>query len=403
LPTPLVPYAVRKLGAIAGIQITASHNPPADNGYKLYDDSGAQIVPPSDGQIEQAISELGDAITIARAESGWEVLDTELVDRYVSEVSALAGNEKNVRIALTPMHGVGGATAVAALRAAGFTDVHVVTEQFEPNPDFPTVAFPNPEEPGAADLLLALAKEIDADIAIALDPDADRCAVGVNDNGVWRMLRGDETGVILGEHVLHTSAITPKLVATTIVSSSLLGEIARTYGAEYKETLTGFKYLARAGADLIFAYEEALGLCVAPSLVSDKDGISAAVVAASYAAELKVAGTDFLGALAKLSEKYGHYATEQIALRFTDLSLIGKLMTKLRTSPPEEIAGIKVTAEDLLPDADVLRYIGEGLRVVVRPSGTEPKLKAYVQVVGDTAEAAAETLTEVSTAVRKLL
>ncbi|WP_037315895.1 phospho-sugar mutase [Amycolatopsis orientalis] len=394
LPTPVLAFAVLELGAVAGIQITASHNPPADNGYKLYDATGGQIVPPSDGQIEQAIEAAAPAISVPRA-PGAEVLGDELLDAYLAKVALLPrGPEREVKVAATALHGVGAETLRAAFERAGFTDLRQVTEQATPDPDFPTVSFPNPEEPGATDLLLALASEVDADLAIALDPDADRCALGVRmRDGSWRMLRGDETGVLLGWHVLSTVDNADPLVATTIVSSSMLGEIAKEFGARYAETLTGFKWLVRAGEGLVFAYEEALGLCVNPGFVRDKDGISAAVLAAGLTASLRAAGRGPLDVLDELAVRHGVHVTDQVSLRVTDLSVREKLMAGLRAAPPASIGGTDVTMEDLLPDADVLRLTGDGVRVVIRPSGTEPKLKAYLQVkqavTGDLAEARA--------------
>ncbi|MFC9257882.1 phospho-sugar mutase [Amycolatopsis thailandensis] len=392
LPTPVLAFAVLELGAVAGIQITASHNPPADNGYKLYDATGGQIVPPSDGLIERAIEAAPPAISVPR-EPGAEVLGDELRDAYLAKVALLPrGPERGVKVAATALHGVGAETLSAAFERAGFTELSLVAEQSTPDPDFPTVAFPNPEEPGATDLLLALASEVDADLAIALDPDADRCALGVRErDGSWRMLRGDETGVLLGWHVLSTVDSSDPLVATTIVSSSMLGEVAKEFGARYAETLTGFKWLVRAGEGLVFAYEEALGLCVNPGFVRDKDGISAAVLAAGLSASLRAAGRGPLDVLDELAVKHGVHVTDQVSLRVTDLSVREKLMAGLRAAPPASLGGTDVTMEDLLPDADVLRLTGEGLRVVIRPSGTEPKLKAYLQVKepvsGDLAEA----------------
>jgi phosphomannomutase len=394
LPTPVLAFAVRHLGAVAGVQITASHNPPEDNGYKLYDDTGGQIVPPTDQEVEAAIEGAPAAVSVPRART-WRTVGPELLEAYLDRAAGLPrGTARDIRIALTPMHGVGGATAVEALRRAGFTDVRVVRTQAVPDPDFPTVAFPNPEEPGATDQLLALARESGADLAIALDPDADRCAVGVPHGDGWRMLRGDETGPLLGEYVLSTldrAAVPDPLVATTIVSSELLSGIARAHGARYAETLTGFKWLVRSGDGLVFAYEEALGLCVDPDAVRDKDGIAAAVAAADLAAGAKAGGRTIPGLLDALAVAHGVHLTEQIALRFDELPRIGALMARLRQDPPTELAGGPVTAEDLLPKADVFRLRGEGLRVVVRPSGTEPKLKAYleiVQSVGDEARLA---------------
>jgi phosphomannomutase len=394
LPTPVLAFAVRHLGAVAGVQITASHNPPADNGYKLYDSTGGQIVPPTDQEVEAAIAGVPAAVSVQRART-WSTIGPSLLEAYLDRASALPrGTARDIRIALTPMHGVGGATAVEALRRAGFVDVRVVRAQAVPDPNFPTVAFPNPEEPGATDLLLELAASTDADLAIALDPDADRCAIGVPVDGDWRMLRGDETGPLLGSYVLSTlspGAVDP-LVATTIVSSELLGAIARAHGARYAETLTGFKWLVRSGEGLVFAYEEALGLCVDPDAVRDKDGISAAVAAADLAASAKAGGRTVPELLDGLAVAHGVHLTEQIALRMPELARIGQLMARLRQSPPAELGGVPVTVEDLLPDADVFRLRGVGLRVVVRPSGTEPKLKAYLEIVepvGDAAELAA--------------
>ncbi|MEV4600108.1 phospho-sugar mutase [Amycolatopsis sp. NPDC049253] len=403
LPTPLLAYSVKHYGAIAGIQITASHNPPADNGYKLYDSTGGQIVPPSDGEIEHAIQAAPAAVDVPRA-PGAEVVDPRAA--YLADVANLPQSpERELRIAATALHGVGAATLETALTQAGFTDVHFVAEQSRPDADFPTVSFPNPEEPGATDLLLALASEVDADLAVALDPDADRCALGVRGrDGEWRMLRGDETGVLLGSHLLSTTDNPDPLVATTIVSSSLLGELAKAAGARYAETLTGFKWLVRAGEGLIFAYEEALGLCVNPGFVRDKDGIAASVFAAGFAAALKAEGRTPLDVLDDIATRHGVHLTDQVSLRVTDLAVRGKLMAGLRAEPPVTLGGTPVTQEDLLPDADVLRLRGDGLRVVIRPSGTEPKLKAYLQVVtpvtGDLA-AARETATARLSAVRE--
>jgi phosphomannomutase len=411
-PTPVLAYVVKHLGAVAGIQITASHNPPADNGYKLYDATGGQIVPPSDGEIERAIQDAPAAVSVPRA-PGAEAVD--LLESYLDEVAALPlGAERIVRVAATALHGVGAETLRAAFARAGFTDLHLVEAQSAPDPDFPTVSFPNPEEPGATDLLLALASEVDAELAIALDPDADRCALGVRErDGSWRMLRGDETGVLLGSAILSTvdrTMLPDPLVATTIVSSSMLGEIAKAEGARYAETLTGFKWLVRAGDGLVFAYEEALGLCVNPGFVRDKDGIAAATLAAGLTARLRADGRSPLDVLDELAVRHGVHLTDQVSLRVTDLSVRGRLMAKLREAPPAEVGGVAVTLEDLLPDADVLRLTGEGVRVVVRPSGTEPKLKAYLQVVepvtgslADARAAAGARLTALRAGVEELL
>ncbi len=312
--------------------------------------------------------------------------------RFVRRVAELptriggSGERAGIRIALTPLHGVGGDLAVEALGAAGFPDVHVVAEQFEPDPDFPTVAFPNPEEPGAADLLLATAARVGADVAIALDPDADRCAVGVpRRDGTWRMLRGDETGVLLGDCVLRTAA-DGALVATTIVSSRLLSKLAPARGGRYAETLTGFKWLARAGDGLVYAYEEAIGHCVDPAAVRDKDGISAAVLVADLVARLKAAGRDLDDELDDYAVEFGLHAGDQVSLRLASAADAAAVVDRLRANPPEEIAGEPVKYTDQLQvrgrmRTDALIFEGGSSRVVVRPSGTEPKLKCYLEVV----------------------
>jgi phosphomannomutase len=419
LPTPVLVFAVRLLGAVAGVQITASHNPATDNGYKLYLGGGAPIVPPADQEIEAAIEAAGPAVSVPRAQS-WTTLDGAL-DQYLERVAGIPrGSARELRIAATALHGVGAVPLEQALRRCGFTDVHLVAGQAEPDPDFPTVSFPNPEEPGATDALLAFASAVHADIAIALDPDADRAAVGVPDqDGSWRMLRGDETGVLLAEYILSTldtSTHPDPLVATTIVSSSLLREIAAAHGARYDETLTGFKWLVRAGdgagTGLVYAYEEALGHCVDPEAVRDKDGISAAVLACDLAAGLKTGGRTLLDALDDLAARHGVHLTEQVSLRVTEPGRIAALMATVRAAPPTELAGRPVTAEDLRPRADVLILRGEGVRLVVRPSGTEPKLKAYLEVVepverraelADARERAAARLSTLRTDVATLL
>jgi phosphomannomutase len=370
-------FHVRALGAVAGIQVTASHNPPADNGYKVYTGDGAQIVPPDDRLIEAGIRSAPAAVSVPVADGAVELTD---VSGYVARIATLPkGTARDLRVVLTPMHGVGGATAVEALQAAGFPDVRLVPSQAEPDPDFPTVTFPNPEEPGASDALLALAAETDADLAVALDPDADRCALGVRGPDGWRMLSGDETGVLLGSHVLSTVDRPDPLVASTIVSSSLLSLVAAAHGARHEETLTGFKWLMRAGDGLVFAYEEALGLSVDPDFVRDKDGISAAVLACDMAATLKASGRTLLDVLDDLATAHGVHLTDQVSLRFDDVSAMPKLVAALRATPPESLCGVPVTQDG--PAPDILRLRGDGLRVVVRPSGTEPKVKAYLEVV----------------------
>ncbi|WP_278265062.1 phospho-sugar mutase [Nocardia sp. AG03] len=386
VPTPVVAFAVRELGAVAGVQITASHNPPADNGYKVYLDGGSQLIAPADAEIERCIEQVTGPI----AREPVAVSGAELVDRYLARVAALPrllggpGERADVRIALTALHGVGGELAVRALAAAGFTDVHVVDEQYAPDPDFPTVAFPNPEEPGAADLLLALAARVDADLAIALDPDADRCALGVPGPDGWRMLRGDETGVLLADYVLRTRPADP-LVATTLVSSRMLSKLAAARSARYAETLTGFKWLARAGEGLVYAYEEAIGHCVDPSTVRDKDGISAAVAAADLVALLTAEEGSLLDELDSYAVEFGLHTGGQVSLRLPDQATATALTAALRATPPSEIAGTPVKFTDQAQirgrmRTDALIFEADDFRLVVRPSGTEPKLKCYLEV-----------------------
>jgi phosphomannomutase len=388
LPTPVLAYAIRTLGCAAGVMVTASHNPPQDNGYKVYLGDGAQIAPPVDAEVSAAIDAVPSLAEVVLGEE-WVTLDDELADEYVDRVAALPrpGGPRDLRIVYTPLHGVGGEVTAAVLERAGFGRPVPVGPQAEPDPDFPTVAFPNPEEPGAIDLALAAARDAGADLVVANDPDADRCAVAVpGRDGHWRMLRGDEVGALLAVHLLERGA--PGTFATTIVSSSLLGKIAAGHGREYAETLTGFKWLARVD-DLGYAYEEALGYCVAPDLVRDKDGISAAVLVAELAATLKAGGRTLLDLLDDIAREYGLHATDQLAVRVTDLEQIAAAMARLRSAPPRSLGGLEVTrVEDLaagaggLPATDGLRFsLSGGARVVVRPSGTEPKLKCYLELV----------------------
>lgn len=388
LPTPVLAHATRSMEAVAGIQITASHNPPADNGYKLYLSGGIQLVSPADTEIEEAIAVTPGAASVPRSRS-WSIADSA-PDAYLARVALLPrGGDRELRVAATALHGVGARTLKQALRRAGFEDVHLVSSQADPDPNFPTVGFPNPEEPGATDELLALAADIDADLAIALDPDADRCALGVPGPDGWRMLRGDETGVLLAWHILSTldpEEVVDPLVATTIVSSSMLRSIAAEFGVRYAETLTGFKWLVRAadgeGTGLVYAYEEALGHCVDPDRVRDKDGISAAVLACDLTASLIASGDHLLDLLDELCTEHGVHETGQVSVRVSDLDVITRTMRRLREQPPTRLADTEVSARDLLPETDALVLSGTGgLRVVIRPSGTEPKLKCYLQVV----------------------
>ena len=395
VPTPVVAFAVRHHGA-AGIQITASHNPPSDNGYKVYFEGGFPIVPPIDEEIERAVAEAPHADEIPRRPV--KPSGVEMVQHYIERAAKVRRTHSSVRVALTPMHGVGGEFAMDALVRAGFRDIHVVEEQFAPDPDFPTVAFPNPEEPGAVDALLTLAAEVDAEVAIALDPDADRCAVGVPTAHGWRMLSGDETGWLLGDYILSQMEPGPVseaiAVASSVVSSRMLAAIAKDHGARHIETLTGFKWLSRADVDLpgctlVYAYEEAIGHCVDPGAVRDKDGISAMVLVCDLVAALRDRGRTLLGTLDDLALRHGVHTTTAVTRRVADADEAEAVMARLRATPPDRLAGFEVTATDLLHAAGPLRtdglvfFGGDGddwVRLVVRPSGTEPKVKSYIEV-----------------------
>ncbi|GII29586.1 phospho-sugar mutase [Planotetraspora mira] len=393
-PTPVLAFAVRHLGADAGVMVTASHNPPRDNGYKVYWGDGAQIVPPIDAEISEAIDAVGRVDALPLGE-GWTTLGyQDIVEPYLDAVTSLPiGEARELSIAYTPLHGVGGQVLSDAMVRAGFKAPVMAERQALPDPEFPTVSFPNPEEPGAMDLALELAASSGADLVLANDPDADRCAVGTPlPEGGYRMLTGDEVGGLLAEHVLKSTSGDGRLVATSIVSSSLLGKIAADRGVGYAETLTGFKWIMKAGPGLVFGYEEALGYSVGSDAglpVHDKDGIGAALAVAGLAAQAKRDGRTLTDLLDDQARRHGLHATAQLSVRVDDLSLITDAMARLRAVPPAELAGRAVeSAEDLaegvagLPPTDGLRYHLSGdARVVVRPSGTEPKLKCYLEIV----------------------
>ena len=387
LPTPVLAYGIRRLGCVAGVTVTASHNPPQDNGYKVFLGDGSQIVPPADAEISAEIDAVGALADVPLGE-GWEDLGNEVVDAYLAAVSALVRPDtpRDLVMVYTPLHGVGGESVNRVLVDAGFAAPHVAPAQSEPDPDFPTVEFPNPEEPGAMDLSMDLAAEVDADIIVANDPDADRCAVGVPGPHGWRMLRGDEVGALLADFLLGRGV--QGIYATSIVSSSLLARMAEAHGQEYRETLTGFKWLGRIDG-LAFGYEEALGYCVAPELVRDKDGVSALLLVVELAAILKSEGRTLTDRLDDIARSYGLHSTDQLSVRVEDVSEIADAMARLRSTPPTSLGGLDVEqVEDLtegsvdLPPTDGLRYrLAEGARVIVRPSGTEPKIKCYLEVV----------------------
>jgi phosphomannomutase len=387
LPTPVLSFAVRHLGAVAGITVTASHNPPQDNGYKVYLADGAQLVPPADREIEAAIARVGSLRELPRSDD-WVTLGDDVETDYATAVVdalepgrlALADRQRLV-VAYTAMHGVGSATTRRVFEAAGFAPLHAVAPQDRPDPAFPTVAFPNPEEPGAVDLLTELAGQVSADLAIAEDPDADRCSVVVGD----RQLTGDEVGALLADWLLRRGV--RGTYACSLVSGSLLGELAAAHGVPFEQTPTGFKWIIRAGSPaepLAFGYEEALGYAVTPGVAHDKDGISAALAVALLAAELKASSRTLTDRLDELAVEHGLFATGQLSVRVEDLSLITQAMQRLRDQPPARLLDRDVEATDLLheePAVDGVRLRGDGVRVVVRPSGTEPKLKAYLEAV----------------------
>jgi len=401
LPTPLVAFAVRHLQVSAGVMVTASHNPPMDNGYKVYlgdADEGSQIVPPADAEIAGHIlrvAEEQDIRELPRSDD-YETAGESVIAAYIEQTAALVpAPEAQPQAVYTAMHGVGWETASAVFRAAGFETPVVVPEQIDPDPAFPTVAFPNPEEPGALDLAYRTAEAVGAELVIANDPDADRLAIAIPDDtapGGYRRLSGNEVGALLGWHAAERIAragdAASGALACSLVSSPALAAVARHYGLGFHETLTGFKWVSRVPG-LVFGFEEALGYLVDPDLVRDKDGISAAVAFLSLAAELKAAGSTVAARLREFSQTFGYFASEQISIRVTELAQIAAAMSRLRSAPPAELGGIRVDrVDDLaqgfgeLPPSDVLRiWLVDGSRVVVRPSGTEPKLKVYIDAM----------------------
>ncbi|GAA3943292.1 phospho-sugar mutase [Microbacterium soli] len=422
LPTPVLAFAVRHLEADAGVMVTASHNPPDDNGYKVYlggADAGSQIIAPADAEIAahiQRVADVGDIGLLPRSES-YEIAAEEVVDAYVAATAAVAHapyGVQEMRWVYTAMHGVGWETLSRVVRSAGYPAPRVVDAQRDPDPTFRTVPFPNPEEPGALDLAFERAREVDAEFIIANDPDADRLAVAIPDaaaEGGWRRLTGDEVGLLLGWRAAQDAPhATGASLACSLVSSPGLGAIAARHGLDFHETLTGFKWISRA-PHLVYGFEEALGYLVNPQTVRDKDGISAAVAMLRLASDARVRGTTIAGLLEELGAQIGHYASGQVSVRVEDLSIISGLMLSLRADPPASFGARAVTAADDLsrgsgdmPVGDVLRYrLGDGSRVVIRPSGTEPKLKAYIDSRADSATEAAAAVADLETAVRDLL
>ena len=390
LPTPVLAFAIRHLGADAGVMVTASHNPPQDNGYKVYLGDGSQIVPPTDAQIASHIAAVASVRDLWLAEDGWQNLGDEVQDAYVARVAALLPDDgsRDVDVVHTALHGVGDDTLRRVFAAAGIPEPKTVPSQAVPDPDFPTVSFPNPEEAGAIDAALAVARDVHPDVVIANDPDADRCAAAVLDHGKWRMLRGDELGALLFDASLRRGLAPDAVVACSIVSSRLLAALAESAGYRHVETLTGFKWIARVPG-LGYGYEEAIGYCVAPDVVRDKDGVSAALILAWYTAWLKAHGRTPLDVLDDLAVEHGVYATDAFSVRVADLAQIPPVMERLRSAPPENLGTVRVAQVDdlargdggLAPTEGVRWFMADRSRVIVRPSGTEPKLKVYLEAI----------------------
>jgi phosphomannomutase len=416
LPTPVLAYATKALRADIGIMVTASHNPPADNGYKVYVGPTAdgvsyacsQIINPTDGFIADEIAAITKLSTQPRG-TQWEVVEERVIDEYISRTATLGKKPGALRIVYTAMHGVGTATISEVFKKAGFPDLILVREQAEPDPDFPTVAFPNPEEPGAIDLALATARSQNADLVIANDPDADRCAAAIKDrDGQWRMLRGDELGVIFGEWIARSAPT--GTFGNSIVSSSILKKISAHYGIDFREVLTGFKWLAKI-ENLSFGYEEAIGYAVDSQTVNDKDGISAAIFLAQIATTLAEDGRDLNDLLDEVWARHGFHGTEQISIRVSDMKAITLLLAGLRNNPPQIIAGRAVESiddlaapRDGLPPTDGLRiWLSGGVRIIIRPSGTEAKLKCYVEVITADSDSAEKVLADLRGPLREFL
>ena len=416
LPTPVLAFATNELKCDVGVMVTASHNPPQDNGYKVYigpradeiEYAASQIISPTDKLIAQEIAAIDSLAQFPRSNS-WTALGEDLISEYVRRTSFIAPNPGELKIVYTAMHGVGTETAQRVFNHAGFATLILVDEQCTPDPDFPTVAFPNPEEPGAIDLAIKKARDFGADLVIANDPDADRCAAAVSDpKKGWRMLRGDELGIIFGEWIARSHS--HGSFGNSIVSSSALRKIAAHYKIDFQEVLTGFKWLSKI-EDLAFGYEEAIGYAVDSETVNDKDGISAALLLAQIASELKAKGQTLLDLLDEVWVRHGFHGTEQISIRVADMSQIANLLAGIRQNPPSQIAGRTVlTIDDLanpkdgLPPTDGLRiWLDGGIRMIVRPSGTEAKMKCYLEVITKDEAAAEELLGQLRQPVKEFL
>ncbi len=421
-PTPVLAFAVRHLNADAGVMVTASHNPPADNGYKVYlggADEGSQIVPPSDEAIHGAImaSHAGHKVNAIARSDTIDTLGHEVVDAYREATKATtvgfdSSGRDRLTICYTPMHGVGASVFEGLLESQGFTSVFPVREQEQPDPDFSTVSFPNPEEPGALDLAQKLAGEVGADIIIAHDPDADRLAIALPRNGEWVNLTGNEVGSILGASIAESARTQGKdgVLGFSVVSSPITHVIAQKNGLRSVETPTGFKWISRLPG-LLFGFEEALGYLVNPETVRDKDGISAGLYAACLAASLKSQGKTLWDALDSVRANYGGFASGQVSLRFDTPAVAQELMKVVRSAPDAVFEGVEVssiqdylTPPDGQPEADLMRYdTAAGDRIIIRPSGTEPKLKVYLDSLRSDQNAASEALRDIETVVRSAM
>ena len=415
LPTPVLAYAIQYFDATAGVMVTASHNPPEDNGYKVYlgkANGGGQIVSPADKEIAALIDKVaaGNIADLPRSQD-FTILNDEIVDAYIAKTASLAKEpQADINYVYTAMHGVGYEVLSKTLAKAGLPQPHVVAEQVWPDGTFPTVNFPNPEEKGALDLAIKVAKENNAEFIIANDPDADRLAVAVPDaQGNWKPLHGNVIGCYLGWYLAKQYHAQGKkgVLACSLVSSPALAEIAKKYGFDSEETLTGFKYIGKVNG-LLFGFEEALGYLVDPDKVRDKDGISAAIVFLDLVRSLKKEGKTLADYAADFTKEFGAYVSGQISIRVSDLSEIGKLMSALRNNPPAEVGGFKVATflDHTKTDrqSDILVFVLEnGSRLIARPSGTEPKIKFYLDARGTDPKNADEVLAQFDESVRVLL
>ena len=413
LPTPVLAYAIQYFDTTAGVMVTASHNPPEDNGYKVYlgkANGGGQIVSPADKDIAALIDKVaaGNIQDLPRSDN-YVVLNDEVVDAYIEKTASLAKEPAcDINYVYTAMHGVGYEVLSKTLAKAGLPQPHVVADQVWPDGTFPTVNFPNPEEKGALDLAIKVAKEKNAEFIIANDPDADRLAVAVPDaQGNWKSLHGNVVGCFLGWYLAKQYQGKQGTLACSLVSSPALAEIAKKYGFQSEETLTGFKYIGKVSG-LLFGFEEALGYLVDPDKVRDKDGISAAIVFLDLVRNLKKQGKTLADYADEFTKEFGAYVSGQISIRVSNLSEIGKLMTALRHNPPAEIAGVKVaqfidhTKTDRQSDILVFN-LENGGRLIARPSGTEPKIKFYLDARGKDPKDADRVLAEFDEGVRHIL